>query len=315
MNVAISLLRLHTAIDGTVWYGDDSQMATHSNLRPDDFIRELTANWALESIKTIKMVGVPSNAGLITILQQKRSANQALAKQQQVLLGSPAAVPGVGPPENPSAILRQLWQPEASQMLPGMWHSMHSNDYCVYAMLKEFSAANFNVSETMRRIARYHLIWPALTFVESLNPSAACQLLCAIVDPRWYQHPSHPSRLTRLYSYLGLTPRNAESFLGLCTPGHNYGLAALAMSAWYDVGHLTSGPDGNFLARRFWRYTERWEGLLRATQRFVDFVWFTWITAMQSSHPELIGFQPRKFFGNQAEGAAFERHIRNYKEV
>ncbi len=157
-------------------------------------------------------------------------------------------------------------------------------------------------------------MWRALTFLNPLNRLAACRLLAAIIDPRWYRHPFRPERRSRLYARLGLTPENAAALVRGTPPGRNFYEARVAACLWYTVG--AKPPDGprSFPWRQFLAEPDPVRGLLRASRRVVDFVVEAWLAQLPPRHPELYSW-PSRFFRDPDEAAVFLEHLTWHKEV
>jgi hypothetical protein len=191
-------------------------------------------------------------------------------------------------------------------------------DYPTYSMMNTFSeATGREVPDIALRIAEYHPAWPAVTFVPTADHHAAVRLICDIADPRWYRHPTRPTRLSRLYSHLGLTPQNVLALLGEGQPGHNFNRAKNAVRVWYNLrAQKTAREPGDFLLRLLdARKENRAFGLLRGTQKFVAFVCAVWSDALKPPHPE-VGFAASRFFGKEPrEAKAFDRHLSEHKRV
>jgi hypothetical protein len=166
----------------------------------------------------------------------------------------------------------------------------------------------------VRRIAQYHPAWPAISFINTLNCEYACKLLNEIVDPRWFIHPRRPERLSRLYSYLGLTPANVHAILRSGAGDRYIERANIAVKSWYDPSVAINDDPRGFLGRTSVGAKDQVVGVLRATQRFVALAATYWLGVVTKAHPEA-GFQASLFFHEAEEVSAFEHHKSRAKKV
>lgn len=301
----MNTLRLHVDLDGIVWYGDDSTLATCSQLEPDEFI---SSGVELGQVSTIKLLGCRGNGDLIHGLSLARMFRDSLA----VRVGSPAIIAREVHRNNPVVVLQHLRQ--APYHLAGQWHDLDRQDFCTYSMIANLGNSH-TVTEVVRRIALAHPAWHALTFINHLNADTVCRLICDIVDPRWYRHPLHPARDTKLYAHLGLSPQNIRAWLAGSAPDRNFERMQSAVLAWYNPEGCT-GTDapGDFLWRCFDDQPDSVRGLLRASQLFVSFLSSAWSTLVSPRHPEAF-FDADRFFKDEATAAAFRAHMSTKKPV
>jgi hypothetical protein len=304
---AVEVLRLHTDDHDYVWYGDDDQLAINTFLGAQDFFESCNLGCSLEDVKCIRFLGTQANAPLVIALQKRRAANPVLNKKQRIQLCAPSVVPTMSMRSAPEEVLQQLWQPSNSGVLAGLWHDLTNLDVCTYLMIQCMAECRGgDVSDVVRGLARHHPAWVAVAYLQCFDYDAACRLITEIVDPRWYRHPFRPNRGTRLYSHLGLTPRNMAAYLGEDTAqDRHFDRAALAVAAWYNVQRPTNG----FLWRQFRKFDDRVKGLLRCTQRFIDFLRSVWVYGVSPTHPEA-SFNPDMFFGDEIEARCFD-HFRS----
>lgn len=302
----MSTLRLHVDSDGIVWYGDDDTLATCSRLEPDEFV---SSGIALNKVvTTIKILGCRSNGELIHNLSLARMFRDGLS----IRVGSPEIVAREIFRSNPLLVLQYLQQRQYN--LSGHWHELERRDFCTYSMIANLGNSQ-TVTEVVRRIATAHPAWPALTFINNLDVDTVCRLLCEIIDPRWYRHPLHPQRDTKLYAYLGLTPRNIRSWLAGTSPDRNFERLMPAVLSWYNPEGCT-GTDapGDFLWRCFDAQSDCVLGVLRATQLFVSYLSATWFASLSAKHPEVY-FDANRFFKDDTVAAAFKVHMNTKRPV
>ncbi len=310
------VLRLHTDKDGLVWYGDDGQPATNTCLDAYDFFDNETYQDELDNARVIRLLGTRANSPLVVKLQERRISHPDFGKKS-VMLGSPAAVPACWVKEDPSAVLHHIWQPSYGANLSGHWHEMTNDDYSTYAMIDTIGERRAReVPEVTKRIAAYHPAWPAVTFVSGHDEDAACQLLCDVIDPRWFRHPTHPQRLSRLHAHLGLTPENMASCAGGGPSGLHFNRATTALRVWYNrAARRGCGEPGDFLYKIVDAHPgDLAKGLLRGTQRLVEFVAAVWLDAVRTRHPEA-PFDMGQFFRDSRVTRAFEQHRAACKRV
>lgn len=308
---AVDVLRLHADLDGIVWYGTDSLPFENSGRSVAEFYRNPSVlNVPLRGARTIRLLGTADNAQLIVGLKRLHHDDPAVGRRQAVLLGSPMVVPSPAMRANAESVLQAMWQLGTTAAVPGCWHRMTHHDYTTYAIITEFRLTGGQPSELARRTLRYHPAWPALSFLSALDEDAACKLVAEIVEPRWFRHPFRPNRLTRLNSYLGLTPANMAAFVAGERGGRHYERAQTVLTTWaYGFKHSMNGPNG-FLQR----IADRAEsgkyhvGLLRASERFARFLFEVW-TAESTDHPD-VKFDPRRFFKRDDEASAYVEHRR-----
>lgn len=310
LNRTDSLLRLHTDSFGKVWFGSDDIPAENSGLDAYAFFEDEKCLELIDDVSVIRLLGSRDNAALVIRLQGRRTAAPLL--KAKVYLGSPAVVPGRWLRTDPVSVLHRLWQLPAGATTLNMWHHMDMMDLQTYAMID--ARGTFNVvPDVVKRIAVDHPAWPVFSFIHTASEDAACGLLCDIIDPRWYQHPVHPTRLTRLYSHLGLSPQNMAFYAGdTQIRAHNFNRAMTAVQSWYNKNTqrdmLRLRPEDYLLRILLAHKDDLAKGLLRATQRLVALVNAIWLDAV-GSPDSLFRFNAKLFFNTSVEANAFEQHL------
>lgn len=310
------MVRLHVDRSGSVWYGDGVDEAVNTYLDPCDFFADEARLEDLDSADTIRLLGTRDNAPLVVRLHDRRASFPDF-RGKRVELGSPACVPASWLRDDPISVMHHIRQPPAVSSLSGAWHEMTSYDYPSYAMAAALAdVPGREVPEVAIRISQYHPAWPALSFISTLDTHAACRFMCDVIDPRWFRHPTRPGRLTRLFSYLGLTPENMTACVGEGQSGLNFNRATTAVRSWYNLRAQKAGREsGDFLLKSLDVYKGRQAGgLLRGTQRFVSFVCAVWLDAVRPPHPE-VGFTASRFFRDHATAKAFDRHVAACKRL
>lgn len=310
----VKLVRLHADADGVLWYGHDhtpfdstGRLAVEFHHNPASF------DVGLDRAKTVRLLGTADNAQVVIGLRKFHHDNPKLAAKQAVMLGSPLVCPSRVLRANPECVLQAMWQPGATSVASGCWHAMGPREYVTYAIVTELKATRGQPSELARRSLRYHPAWPALSFLSGLDEDAACRLVAAVIEPRWFRHPFRPTRLSRLNSYLGLNPGNMAAFVSGGDGGRNYGRAKTVLDTW-AVGfrHSMSG-SGGFLHRVAELAPEGQYhlGLLKACERFVRFLFEVWTAESASDHEAK--FEPGLFFKRPDEVAGYAAHRRNLR--
>lgn len=311
-----SLLRLHTDSSGKVWFGGDDVPAENSGLDPYAFFAEEKYLELLDDVRVIRLLGSRDNAALVIRLQGRRTATPGL--KAEVQLGSPSVVPAEWLRNDPVAVLYRLWQLPTTSSTYSMWHCMDTSDLQTYAMI-DASGSFKEVPAVIKRIVTEHPAWPAISFMRSMSVDAACRLLCDIIDPRWYYHSVHPTRLTRLYAHLGLTPRNMACCVGVSSKQpHNFERAATALQVWYNQDTprdmLKLQPEDYLLRILMQHKDDLAKGLLRATQRLVSLVSAVWLDAVSAPDSQF-KFDAKLFFNTSVEAAAFEQHLNEFRKL
>jgi len=309
----VRVLRLHTGPDGLVWYGHASLPFECTGRSAAEFHRDADSfDLGLDRARTVRLLGVAANAALVVGLSRYQTARPKRAPAQEILLGSPLVCRGPAA-LSPEAVLQAMWQPAAPAVAPGCWNRMGPREYTTYSIVSELAATGGHPSELARRSLRYHPAWPALSFLAGLDEDAACRLVAAVLDPRWFRHPARPGRLSRLTAFLGLTPGNMAAYVSGGAGGRNYDRTLTVLDTWASgFKHSMAGPNG-FLHRLAARAPAGAYhlGLLKASERFVRFLFEVW-TAETATHPDT-RFDPGLFFKSPDEVAAYETHRRNLR--
>lgn len=310
------VLRLHVGPERTVWYGYDGCLGEDSFYSSKDFLRKsILLGLDLNHVRNIRLLGTAANAELIIGLHQRRIRNPAIVKTQSVQLCSPGICSLETNRLDSMFVLQQLWQPSPTGLLPGGWHELSEKDYTTYALINALQENHGMVDDRVKRIVRYHPAWPALSFLPNHDVEAGCQLLAEIVDPRWFRHPFHPHRLTKLNSFLGLTPANITAYVGGGSPSINFRRLQLVLHAWWNRCPESGNKAPNaFLCRIVLHHGDHEKGLLRACQWFVRFVQEVWLHEIGHRRSEMT-FVPSVFFRGEDESRAYDQHRATMKFV
>lgn len=293
------VLRLHLASDGQVWAGDDhGDAATVVAASPAAFF---SLAQAIRDARSIRVLGTASNAELIYHLQRLRLASPESAVP--VRIAAPAVVPTVKLRTDPVSVLHALWQPSEAASLPGLWTELTNVSFVPFLMIRQ-CLGRPHIAEVVRRVGRFHPAWPAFAFF-GCDQEAACRLVCAVPDFRWYAHPVRPGRITRLTAHLGLTPRNAAAYLGQAPPDHCYERAKTVFDLWRNSQRVGGAA---WLAGRFDGYADPVAGLLDVSRWLLRLVRDLW-TAGVATHPDARFQADQAFPGEPAVAKVFE-HFR-----
>lgn len=305
---APALLRLHADDAGVVWAADADSAPVRTGVQARRFAADglKALGFPLHRVTAVRLFGRRENAPLVVDLWNARRT--AAGTAVRVLMVGPAACP----PRisaDPAAALAALAQPPGGLGLAGSYR-LRDVDYSAYSLADQVDACGVGgrLGETCHRVFAYHPAHSAFSFIPTLDRDAACRLAADVIDPRWFRHPHRSDRLSRLFSYLGLTPDNAAAFLGSDTAGRHFGRARTAFGVWCRLGKRADYDDpANFLYRVFRDRGGGPRGLLVATRRMLSFVVAVWENRRQGGQQDWV-FRPQQFFASAAEVKAYEAH-------
>jgi hypothetical protein len=300
------IIKLHTAENGHVWYSVGIGPPINSELIGDAFLNSAVISGMGV---TVRILGLPQNAELITALYLRRHKREVHAVEVAGLnvLHSQAEL------TDPVAVLRRMRAVDISSASGG-WHTLSVHDYPTYAMLARMLRTNFVFDEPAKAYFQIHPVRKAAQFIPTLSDPDTAKLLTTIVDPRWFVDRRSPDRTGKLELYLGLTPhvqkRVADSTVMLHK--HREFRCASVLAAW-----KTKSPEevdlhepANFLYRICVKNKDKALGDLRASQAFVRYLRYNWLDALNSRKGVHDGiFVPSMFFKTPAECAAYETHM------
>lgn len=139
-----------------------------------------------------------------------------------------------------------------------------------------------------------HPAYPAASFVPGADLAAAAEVARLVEDPRWFQSPSHPHRVTRLCSFLGV---GRASRRGSPEKHRRFGLVLDAMGARFSRTKYAGDPRG-FLSRAHIA-ARPGGGCDAAARRYVRLLREVWASASLPGW-----FDPDLFFRGDPEAAA-----------
>jgi hypothetical protein len=239
-------------------------------------------------------------------LRQRRE----LPDGQRIRLTAPTAR---GRSLDPTDVLSKLWYAGASGRPNGQWVEFSGREYAAYALLNVMRRNGWRSCERARRILQYHPAWLAFSFVPRIDVDACCRLACLIIDPRWFVHPVRPNRLTKLYNYLGITPKNARVYGNRhlnVSPDRHHDRFKVICEAWLmpcEGGARDMDDPREFLSRVLCFAESPHRGLAAAAKRFAAFVHGVW---WQGLVPDRLLFDPEMFFPRTDEVEAYREHCR-----
>lgn len=224
-----------------------------------------------------------------------------MALNDNVWLGSPVSLPARTLRRTPEEILIAMQNLPKGDAVAAAWHRVGPSDRATYPLIEALKGNNAAEAD---RLLRRHPAWAALGFVRTVDPAAAAKLVAAIADPRWYVHPRHPGRLTRLFARLGLQADNIAACLQVGKKGYRYRDAANAVLVWYNRrGAEATDAPGDFLLRHMASHESETVGLLRTTQRLIRFVYYVWLQSADGLREDL--FDPARYFDEPREALAY----------
>ncbi len=302
--MADDALRLHTDVYGIVWCGQNGVRAFRTGLPPDEFVRRSV----FRDAQRIKLLGIPVNASLIVQVHEAREV------KRQILLGSPTVCCKAEYLHSPEFVLQRMWQSDTTAKTQGCWHHLTNSDYTVYLLISSMKESGGNLNNKIENIIKYHPIWQAISFLPEFDLHSATKLACEIVDPRWYNNPTRPTRHKKLLRYLGVDPRNILALTGIVPPGasaacRNWRRAELVLRSWRGLDCATGfdlDEPRNFLWRIYRDHGSGANGLLKASQSFIQFVRLVWLQELANGTREV--FCPEFYFRNECETAAYRKH-------
>jgi len=290
--------------EGVVWYGDDTHLATCSDRDIDEFI--LTP--AFRDARLVRILGRAENCGLVEKMY-KAHLIAGLDTPVKVQVGSPVMLPY----QDPAALLSAMWRASIDKTgIEGYWATLNSVDYVSFALMATVYKDN-RVADQALQTAKYHPAWPAVSFIWKFDPIAAIYVLTEIGDPRWFQHPVKPNRLSRLYSHMGLNLANIQFMCDSTNySGPNINKAVHVINVWRDreTNYSDTKQPQAFLDRIEVsnKYLDR--GVLASCRSLIRFVREVWM-ANRADDPE-VEFLPEKFFNRKDEISAYKRHVKNH---
>lgn len=196
---------------------------------------------------------------------------------------------------SPQSDLQQMWYDGQQQQVRRPFFPITSLDYVNFALLQHWQRGEKLAA--LKLLAR-HPASVAFAYAEFGAVLKMVELICQLVDPRWFRNPNRLSRWNKLFRYLRLYPQqfNRQRF-------------SPAVLAWFDVNRLDeASQSGNYFYRQWFRCpticsTEQSSGLERVTRRFIAMVAWSWLDLQRQIRGQRGLFDAQLFFdGPKAEG-------------
>ncbi len=304
----MALWCLHNHPGGQIWVYNKESGVTAVDSTPHEF-----AN-SSESDNTFRLIGNTANANLIIELYYK---------QYDIQVVSPLVGGYKAQQTNIPDLLSRIFNCDLPPQLGGP-HFVTQKDILSYKLA------------TGHKIE--HPLWSKMGWVRGLNKPLFHQLLGIITDPRWYVDLHNPNRLSKLYSYLKLSPYSVQTTLlnpNLLPPvishWYNPKLAEQVRKNYLEFGvFVAEDSDILGLAPSDWPWRMWWaltdfgahtapdhnlqasndiftKAILKVSKRLVRFLYFLW---MEWLYPQQLEWQFRSedFLRYKFEVDSFDLH-------
>lgn len=306
-----TIIKLHTAADGKVWYSRGISAVKNSEQIVDSFLLSpVVSGIGL----TFRVLGVQQNAELICALYLRRYKGEV----RSIEIAGPNILDSQYELSSPEIVLQRM-RTAAVAPACGGWHQLTMHDYPTYAMLARMLRTNYVYDDSVQQYFQLHPAHKALNFIPTLSAEAAAKLMIYIVDPRWYIDRRRPDRIKKLELFLGLTPAvqgKVSNSKKLLTKTREF-RCSTALNSW-----KTQKPEdvdlknpANFLYRIHQAAGGGDKGDLRASQSFVRYVNDNWLASVENRKGARDGlFAPNLFFKTPAEVESYEYHMKPPKK-
>jgi len=306
-----NIIKLYTAPDKRVWYSVGIGPPVNSNQLVDEFL--LTP--VLVGISTIaRIIGIAQNAELISALYLKSNNKE----MRGVEIAGPNILHEPAELNDPSIVLSRMRSVDIAPAAGG-WHKLSLHDYPTYAMLSRMLRNKFVFDEAAETYFHIHPVRKALLFIPTISEPNVAKLLTIIIDPRWYVDRRAPDRAAKLELYLGLTPQTQAC---VSRPEHlliktREFRCQTVLSAWKTkpADAVDIQDPANFLYRIHNAVGGNAKGDLRASQAFVRYLRYNWLSALETRLGVKDGlFVPKMFFKTPAECASYTDYMSTGKK-
>lgn len=300
------VLRIHVDDSGVVWCGTLGILSLRTGLSVGQFILSEVFRDTLR----IRLLGCAANAPLICAIHNHQIKHGRHGIKDSIRICSPAMFTRRQLQE-PTIVLQRLWQP-TSEILQASSFELQIHDVCAYQLLAQLQGEQYwHVTSTVLQTAQMHPGWAAASFPFTSDVEAVARLLGHIVDPRWFLHPTRPNRLTRLYQYFGLSPKNCDNVLKAQRPHRmpedRWARLQNAVKAWTG-GKTPEEIDYTQTNNHLWRiYRSRGggKGLHNATCHYLRMIALSWLQLLV--RPVRTIFLPSMMLDSEEE-IAYRRH-------
>lgn len=302
-----TIIKLHTADDGQVWYARGISSCKNSEQIVDSFLLSpVISGMGL----TFRVLGVPQNAELICALYLRRYKGEI----RSVEIAGPNILDSQYELKDPATVLMRMRSAVVSPACGG-WHSLTLHDYPTYAMLARMTRNNFVFDEPATSYLHMHPAYKALKFIPTLSEPDAAKLLVTTIDPRWYIDRRRPERIKKLELFLGLIPSIQEKVSNpnkLLTKAREFRCATV-LNSWKsaDPQIVDLKKPENFLYRIWQAAGGGAHGDLRASQSFLRYLNDNWLSVLENRKGTKDGlFAPNLYFKTPAEIESYEYHMK-----
>ena len=297
-----SIFKVTLDENSKVWVIEGDRMPSRTDMSMEDYVSSLEKSGNCPD--RIRILGSLDNSEFVVRLYRLKV--KKLLKSLEI--GSPMIASNN---DAASSLMKMRMASLPSSM--GGWHEASYADCVAYgvSMLMQSNVPGSHAQAC--DLMRQHPVWNYVSFIPHLDSAFFTKIMAKVLDPRWYIDPNHPTRLSRLYSWMGLCngPQTDEKLVRKFD----------VYSCWskgleddkVDINH-----PGWFLireSRKRWGNHKLWVSTLRTSQMFMRFVKFCW---MDSIYPypnpwmERI-FDPRLFFSDELDAIGFMAHMKNKK--
>jgi len=301
-----TIIKLHTANDGHVWYARGISTCKNSEQIVDSFLLSpVVSGMGL----TFRVLGVPQNAELICALYLRRYKGEV----RSVEIAGPNILDNRDELKDPAIVIVRMRSAVVSSACGG-WHGLTLHDYPTYAMLARMTRNNFVFDDTAAAYLQMHPAFKSLSFVPTLSPAAAAKLLVTTIDPRWYIDRRRPDRIKKLELYLGLTPaiqQKVSNTNKILSKAREFRCADVLQS-WKTKAYeeVDTKDPANFLYRIWHAAGGGVHGDLRASQAFLRYLNDNWLSVLENRKGVKDGlFAPNLYFKTPAEIEAYVYHM------
>lgn len=301
-----TIIKLHTAADGKVWYSRGIGSIKNSDQIVDGFLLSSVMSGAG---LTFRLLGVRQNAELICALYLRRYKGEV----RSIELAGPNILDSQHELDRPELVFQRMRTATAAAACGG-WHQLTMHDYPTYAMLARMLRTNYAYDEPVQQYFDLHPAQKALSFIPTLDKSHAAKMLISIIDPRWYIDRRRPERIKKLELFLGLTPavqQKVSNSKKLLTKTREFRCSSV-LNSWktQPVAKVDLKNPANFLYRIQQAAGGGAKGDLRASQALIRYLNDNWLVGLDNRKGIRDGlFAPNLFFKTPAEREAYEYHM------
>jgi hypothetical protein len=285
-----------------IWLSGTDGVAVPSGVPPTGSIDPLLS--VLRTAKRVHVLGSDRNSAAVMNLHDAR-VRGTIPGDTEIVLVSPNA----GGPDLSDAKRAHfcMWYARRTDRTDVRYVQLTPAEYSAAAVCSSMRESQWQITDKLRALVRYHPAWPAMSFVETLNLGPACAILSIVVDPRWFTLPFRPNRITPLQTVFGLNLANVSALLhDTKSQRPDQEACSLLVSAWLPAnGDISSTGPRRFLDRIALDAETTEKGVLNASKVFLRFVREVWMQSV-SGHDKM--FDPKVFFKREDEWQAYEEH-------